>query len=119
MDERLPRLRLLPDSRLVPALSLFTEEELKTSVVYNEALPLADCRNGLNVRLDGPEGSRICWAIADPVEGDGWSVTQVESIQRILPHIRQFVRVRQALVCKIWRHLTANPATLDGSSGDI
>ena len=22
-------------------------------------------------------------------------------------------------VCKIWRHLTANPATLDGSSGDI
>ena len=73
VDERLPRFRLLPDSRLVPALSLFTEEELKTSVVYNEALPLADCRNSLNVRLDGPEGSRIGWAIADPVEGDGWS----------------------------------------------
>ena len=50
------------------------------------------------MRLDGPDGSRIVWAVADPVDRDGWSSGQVETIKRILPHIRQFVRVRQALV---------------------
>ena len=50
------------------------------------------------MRLDGPDGSRIVWSVADPIEGDGWSFDQMESTQRILPHIRQFVRLRQALV---------------------
>lgn len=97
VDERLPRIRLLADSELTPVRSLFSEQEMKTSAVYNEALPLSDCRDSLNVRLDGPEGSRIVWVVGDPVEGDGWSGEQVESIQCLLPHIRQFVQTRQAL----------------------
>ena len=97
-DERIPRLRMLPDSDLVHVSSLYTEEEKKLSEVYNEALPRTDTRDSLNVRLDGPDGSRIVWVVADPVDGDGWTSERVEAIERLLPHVRQFVRVRQALV---------------------
>lgn len=98
LDERIPRLRHLPDSRVVHASSLYTEEEKKTSAAWNDALFRSDTRDSLNVRLDGPEGSRIVWVAADPVGDEGWSSSQVETVMRLLPHIRQFVRVRQALV---------------------
>ena len=98
LDERVPRLRHLPDSQLFHITDLYTEEELKTSVAYNELLARAHAQNSLNVRLDGPNGSRIVWVVNDPVDGDGWSSGQVETIERLLPHLRQFVRVRQALV---------------------
>ena len=98
LDERLPRIRQLPDSQLVHVRSLYTEEKKKTSLVYNEGLPLSDTRDCLNVRLDGPDGSRIVWVIADPAEARGWSWAQIDTVQRLLPHLRQFVGVRQALV---------------------
>lgn len=98
VDERVPRIVQLPDSRLVHVSSFYTDREVKTSRLYNEALPLYNSRNGLNARLDGPGGSHIIWAVADPVEGGDWSSGQVETIERLLPHLRQFVRVRQALV---------------------
>ena len=98
LDERIPRIRQLPDSQLVHASSLFTEEEMKTSLVYNEALPLAHTRDSLSVRLDGPDGSRIVWVIADPIDARGWSSARVQTIERLLLHLRQYVRVRQALV---------------------
>ena len=97
IDERIPRLRHLPDGEIFPMSSLYTESERKTSPAYNDALPISDSGGGLNVRLDGPHGSHIAWVIADPVEGDGWSSAQVDTIRRLLPHIRQFVRVREAL----------------------
>ena len=96
-DERLPRLRLLPDSRLVSVADLYTDEELRTSPAYNEALVKGHLQNGLNVRLDGPDGSRIVWTINDPIDTDGWSSERVESIRRLLPHIRHYVSVRHAL----------------------
>ena len=98
IDERLPRIRCLPDGKVVHVSSLFAEEEKRTSVVYNEALPTSDTANSLCVRLDGPEGSRIVWVVADPVSGKSWSGAQVEGVERLLPHLRQFVRVRQALI---------------------
>lgn len=98
VDERLPRIRTLPDSRLAASSSLFSDDEIKTSVIYNELMPRTDTRDSLNVRLDGPDGSRIVWSIADPVDGDGWTSERVQAIERLLPHLRQFVRVRQALV---------------------
>ena len=94
-DERAPRVRCLPDSRLCHITDLYTEAELKTSAAYNELLPRARACNSINVRLDGPEGSRIVWVVNDPVDGDGWSSAQLDSIQRLLPHIRQ-VRARAA-----------------------
>ena len=98
-DERIPRLRELPDSRMVHISSLYTKEEKRTSLVYNEVLGLAHTRdNSLNIRLNGPGGSRIVWVVADPIDDHGWSSSRVETIERLLPHLRQFVRVRQALV---------------------
>ena len=54
-------------------------------------------QNGIHVRLDGPNGTRIVWGVNDPVDGDGWSSAQLDSIRRLLPHIRQTVGVQQAL----------------------
>ena len=98
IDEGVPRLRQLPDSRLVHVTDLYTAEELKTSATYNEILPRARYQNGLNVRLDGPDRSHMTWALGDPVASDGWGSSEIAMIRKLLPHIRQFIRVRQALV---------------------
>ena len=98
VDERMPRLRQLADSRIVHVDALFTEEEKKASPVYNEIMPRSDTGNCLHARLDGPHGSRIVWTAADPVDAEGWTSERVETVARLLPHLRQFVRVREALV---------------------
>ena len=98
LDERMPRMRQLPDSRIVHVDELLTEEEMKTSSVYNEILPRYDGRNGLVTRLDGPDSSRIVWTVGDAVDAAGWTPTRIETVERVLPHLRQYVRVRQALV---------------------
>ena len=98
LDERAPRLRHLPDSQLSHITDLYTEEELKSSAAYNELLARGHAQNSINVRLDGPNGSRIVWVVNDPIDGDGWSSGQLDSIRRLLPHIRHTVRVQQALV---------------------
>ena len=98
IDESVPRFRQLPDSRLVHVTDLYTAEELKTSLTYNEALHLGSAQNSLRVRLDGPDGSHISWGIHDPVASGGWESSQLTLIKGLLPYIRQFVRVRQALV---------------------
>ena len=97
-DERVPRLRQLPDSRLVSIKDLYTAEEWKTSPTYNEMLRLAGYQDGLNVRLDLPDGSHMTWCLGDPVDSDGWGASRVAMATALLPHVRQFIRVRQALV---------------------
>lgn len=37
------------------------------------------------------------WALSDCTDTRGWSSTQIEGIQRLLPHIRHFASVRQVL----------------------
>ena len=96
-DERVPRLRRLPDGQVVHAISLFTEEEIESSATHNEALPRFHAQNGLVARLDGPGGSRIFWSMADPVDEDGWSHAQIGLVERLLPLVRHYVRVRHAL----------------------
>ena len=98
VDERVPRLRKLPDRQLVPIKDLYTAEELKTSLTYNEALLRGNYQDGLNVRMDGLDGSHMSWGLAAPVASEGWGSSQITMVTRLLPHIRQFVRVRQALV---------------------
>ena len=97
LDERAPRLNVAPDSQLMHVGELYTDEEKKTSSAYNEALAVSESQDSLNVRLDGPEGTNIVWAIADPSERDGWGSGQIELIEHLLPHLRQFVSVRQVL----------------------
>ena len=98
IDERIPRFRRLPDSSLVPVKTLYTAKELTTSRTFNEALSRGKFQNGLNVRLDEPDGSHLSLGFCDPVASDAWDSSQVNMITRLLPHIRQFVRVRQAIV---------------------
>ena len=112
IDERVPRFRQLPDSRLVHVTDLYTAEELKTSPTYNEIMLRGKQQDSLNVRMDGPDGSHMSWGIGDPVASDGWASPQVAMVRALLPHIRQFVRVRQALV-RAEAHNTTVAALLD------
>ena len=96
-DERVARLRRLPDGKLVHITQLYSEQQLKTSRSYNEFSGRYSGQNSLNVRMDGPAGSNITWAILDPVKTGDWQSARIQMIERLLPHIRQFVRVRQAL----------------------
>ena len=96
-DERAGRLRQLPASRLIPTRDLYTTEETKTSVTFREILLKSNAQNGLNARLEGLNGSHIFWVTADPATRRGWGSSQLTLITRLLPHIRLFVRIRQAL----------------------
>ncbi len=98
VDEAIPRLRQLPDSRVVHVTDLYTAEELRTSPTYNELLLRSRSQDGLRVRLAEPDGSHISWLTADPVAPGGWESPQLTLIKGLLPHIRQFVRVRTVLV---------------------
>ena len=52
----------------------------------------------LNVRLSGLDGSHIAWCLNDPADSDGWESSRITTVTALLPHIRQYFRVRQALV---------------------
>ena len=96
-DESIPRVGRLPDGALVPTTELYTDRERKTSPAYTEARRKTGMQSGLNVRMDGPDGSNIVLCLADSVEPGGWSSAQLAAVRRLLPHVRQFVRVRKAL----------------------
>ncbi len=98
LDERVARVRQLPDSRVVPVRELYSAQELKTSPTYNEYLPRSSGQNGLNVRLALSHASHLTVVLGDPVQGDAWGTGQIQMIERLLPHIRQFARVRRTLV---------------------
>ena len=98
VDVRLPQLRHLPDSKIVHIIETFPEWNHRRSEIYNEVLARFEFQNGLNARLEGPRGSCIIWGMADPIDAGGWSSDRIEMVARLLPHIRQFVRVRHALV---------------------
>ena len=72
IDECVPRVRQLPDSRLVHVRELYTADELKTSPAYNELFPRARQRNSLAVRLILADGAYVFWALGDPVGRDDW-----------------------------------------------
>ena len=109
-DEQVPRLRKLPDSLLVSVKDLYTERELKTSRTYNEMFRRAGGQNGLYVRLDLAPAAHITWALNDPVQASGWASGQLEMIERLVPHIRQYVQVRQTV---------AGAQALGASLGDL
>ena len=98
IDERVPRLRQQPHGRLVHVTDQYTAEELKTSRAYNEALRRGRQQNGFAVRVAGSGGTHLTWAIGDPVGSGSWASSQVSMLERLVPHVGQFVRVRQALV---------------------
>ena len=97
LDEALSRLRRLPYGQLTPITDVYTEEELKSSEVYNALRTDAHAGHAINVRMKGPDGARIMWQVKDPVDGEAWSSSQLNRIGRLMPHVRQAVSVRQTL----------------------
>ncbi|MCY3621904.1 MAG: LuxR C-terminal-related transcriptional regulator [Gammaproteobacteria bacterium] len=99
IDERMPRFFAMSDGALNHVKVMFTPEELATSPTYNEFLVPSGGENAVTVRMAGPGGLHILMSL---VRGGGdpssWTADQVQMIQRLLPHIRHFVRVRQAMV---------------------
>ncbi len=53
---------------------------------------------GRSIRMDGANGLQVIWVLANATTPGGWTAKQTAMINRLVPHIRQFVRVRQALV---------------------
>ncbi|MDD9987932.1 MAG: helix-turn-helix transcriptional regulator [Spirochaetaceae bacterium] len=51
-----------------------------------------------SIRMDGTNGLQVIWVFANATKPGGWTAEQTAMINRLVPHIRQFVRVRQALV---------------------
>ena len=98
VDDHLPGLRRLPDGEIAHVRDTFRGQDLAKSVMYNEGMPRYGFQNGLNVRMDGPLESRIIFGVADPIDASDWSSEQLDFVKRLLPHIRQFVRVRLALI---------------------
>ena len=96
-DAAMRNLMRRPEGRLVHLPDLYTEDELKTSPVYNEGWRSLRARNGLYAHFDDPDGLRIVWGVGDPVGEGGWESAQVALVERLLPHVRQFVSMRQEL----------------------
>ena len=97
VDERLPRYFDMPDGALAHVNALVTDSVRRTSATYNEFLAPTGGGNSLIVHLDGPEGLHIVWLLARAGKPDDWSCDQIDRITGLLPHVRHFVRVRQAL----------------------
>ena len=96
-DEHLPRVAFLPEGELMPLDDLFPERAKKTSPVYKEILSEAEMQDGLIMRLQARADSGIWCAMGDSLERGGWSSDQFATVQRLAPHLSQFVRVRQLL----------------------
>ena len=87
----------LGEGRLAPARELYTEDELRTSAAYNEGWRRLGGQNGLTVHFGDPGELRVVWVLGDPAGGDGWESDRVRLVERLLPHLREFLGLRQAL----------------------
>ena len=96
-DPGMRRLMRRPEGRLVHLPELFTADERRASPVYNEGWRGLQARDGLYAHFGDPDGLRMVWGVGDPVDGNGWQHERLRMIERLLPHVRHFVRVRQAL----------------------
>ena len=96
-DEAMPRIRKLPPGTVAHTPALYSDRERKTSKAYNEAWNHCVCQNGLAIALGEPDGLRVVWGFTDPVVTGDWQSERLQLIERLVPHVRQFVRVRQRL----------------------
>ena len=96
-DEAMPRARRLPHGRLTHVRDLYTEDELKTSVAFNEGLAGFGGQNSLYAQMREPDGLRIVWVVANPDNSRVWESAQLRLMDRLLPHIHRSVQIRQAL----------------------
>ena len=97
-DERLPPGFRLPEGVPAPTRTLLPSRVRRVSALYNEWLSDIQAQDGVNVRMDWSLGLHLGWGLCDSIEKGGWSSDQIGTIERLWPHIRSFVSVRQALV---------------------
>lgn len=97
VDERIPRIRRMPENKLVHIRDLYTESELKTSVAYNEAMAICKGQDSLHVRLLGPDDSRVTWVPNDPSDDEGWSSEKIKLIHNLVPHLNHAIRVQHSV----------------------
>ena len=82
-DERIPRLRMLPDGQVTHVRELYSEDELRTSPAYNEGLRRTGAQNSLNVRMGLTGGERLVLALTDPADSNNWGSRQLEAVRRL------------------------------------
>ena len=112
-DERVPRLLQRPFGRLLHMRTdQYAANELRRSRAYNEYHVRTNNGNSLAVTMEGSDGSYVSWSIRDPVASDGWDAPRIAMVTRLVPHIRQFGLVRQALV-RAEAHRTTATQLLD------
>lgn len=97
IDERFPRFFRMADGELRHVSDMFTDRELAASPTYNDFLVPTGSSNSLNIRMAGPDGLHIVGSLVRLGDAAGWTDERLGMIRRVLPHIRHFVRFRQAL----------------------
>ncbi|MXX61194.1 MAG: hypothetical protein F4112_07665 [Holophagales bacterium] len=95
-DERVDRTDRMPLGCVLHNTEILTEEEQKKSPVYCDFLPCVGSNNQVCVRMRGLYGTDIIWVLTARA-GRDWSSEQTGAVEHLLPHVRHFVRVRQAL----------------------
>ena len=98
IDERLPRYFHLEDSKLVHVSKLFTERELKVSPTYNDFIVPTGAGNSLNVHMVGAHNVHIVMLLVRSGSVSQWTTEQITTLRHLLPYIRHFINVRQALI---------------------
>lgn len=96
-DERVARLLLLPLGTLIANHELCTEEERRASAVFREFLPRWDAASQLNVCLPALGERRTLWMPTRTQRQGDWRPSHLGLLRRLLPHVGQAMRVRQAL----------------------
>ena len=100
IDERLAPACGLLHNELVHTNGLLSDRVRRTSVTYNEYLVPNAGENCLNVVMPANGDLQIAWSLVGAGGGhpSDWTSEQVDAIRQLLPHVRQFVRVRHALM---------------------
>lgn len=96
-DERIGRLLRLPAGTFLANADLYTAEEQQASRTFNGHLRRWDAVNQLNVRLPALKPRHTLWMPTRARRQGAWGPSQLRLLRRLLPHIGQTVRVRQAL----------------------
>ena len=97
IDERVPRLLLLPAGSFLHNADLYADSERAASPTCNEFLPRWDIENQLSARLPALDGLHLIWTVSRSRAQGQWRSSQRGVLARLLPHVGGAVRVRQAL----------------------
>ena len=101
LDERTPRIVALPHARVVSGNDLWSASEKRRSYIYNRYFrntPEFPDRtiDQLLLRLDvGSEN--VGWCLGRTDDTGEWTSEQIALIERLVPHVVQFVHMRQSL----------------------